>query len=185
MSGFAAIGKVLPYLHPGDVNMTIWGLENFDDWPSYRGAANPSYTYEDCPLTGWKKNVSVRMGGKTQGSTEVSYTPPDGLKKLKNKMELNEYLTRNNMSTNIISRFDFRGVFCVCHEPEDGGSYLECSFGRTGCHGWLHPQCVGLGRRDEHELRKMSTVVCPLSTIYLLPYLLTYLLTYSNIHSSI
>ena len=99
------------------------------------------------------------MGGKTQGSTEVSYTPPDGLKKLKNKMELNEYLTRNNMSINIMSRFDFRGVFCVCHEPEDGGSYLECSFGRTGCHGWLHPQCVGLGRRDETELRKMSTVV--------------------------
>ena len=154
-------------MHPGDVSMTMWGLDSFDDWHTLRGPSNPSYTYDDVPMIGWRKNVSVRMGGKSQGTLEVSYTPPDGKRRLKNKIELNEYLMRNNMSTFLATRFDFRGVYCVCHEPEDGGSYLECSFGRAGCHGWLHPQCVGLGRLGEHELRRMATVVCPLCTVYL------------------
>ena len=167
MSGFAAIAKVLPWIHPGDVSMTIWGLESFDKWYTLRGPSNPSFTYDNVPMPGWQKNVSVRMGGKTQGTLEVSFTPPDGKRRLRNKIELTEYLTRTCQSTNIASRFDFRGVYCVCHEHEDGGSYLECSFGRAGCHGWLHPQCVGLGRRGEHELRQMATVVCPFCTIYL------------------
>lgn len=158
---------MLPLVHPGDVSMTIWGLDSFDDWHTQRGPTNPSYTYDDVPMVGWRKNVSVRMGGKSQGTLEVSYTSPDGKRRLKNKIELNEYLARNGMSTFLATRFDFRGVYCVCHEPEDGGSYLECSFGRAGCHGWLHPQCVGLGRLGEHELRRMATVVCPLCTVYL------------------
>ena len=167
MIGFAGIAEKLPILHPAEVNMTLWGLEKFNQWPTLPVPTNPSYTYEDNPLPGWCKNICVRMGGKSQGSLEVTYSPPERTRRLRNKMEIQAYLTKFNLSSFLSSRFDFRSVFCVCHTPEDGGSYLECAFGRAGCNRWLHSQCVGLGKRKEGELREMETVVCPFCTVYL------------------
>jgi Methyl-CpG binding domain len=167
MSGFAGIARKLPTMHPADVTLTLWGLDKFDLWPTQIVATNPSYTYEDNPLPGWSKNICVRMGGKLQGSLEITYCPPERTRRLRNKIEILAYLTRYNLSTYLTSRFDFRSVFCVCHTPEDSGSYLECSFGRAGCNRWLHSHCVGLGKRKEGELRDMATVICPLCTMYL------------------
>jgi Methyl-CpG binding domain len=167
MSGFAGIAKKLPSMHPADVTLTLWGLDKFELWPTQIVATNPSYTYEDNPLPGWSKNICVRMGGKLQGSLEITYCPPERTRRLRNKIEILAYLSRYNLSTYLTSRFDFRSVFCVCHTPEDSGSYLECSFGRAGCNRWLHSHCVGLGKRKEGELRDMATVICPLCTLYL------------------
>ena len=167
MSGFAGIAKKLPSIHPADVTLTLWGLDKFELWPSQVVTTNPSYTYEDNPLPGWSKNICVRMGGKLQGSLEITYCPPERTRRLRSKIEILAYLTRYNLSTYLTSRFDFRSVFCVCHTPEDSGSYLECSFGRAGCNRWLHSHCVGLGKRKEGELRDMATVICPLCTVYL------------------
>ena len=167
MSGFAGIAKKLPSMHPADVTLTLWGLDKFELWPTQIVATNPSYTYEDNPLPGWSKNICVRMGGKLQGSLEITYCPPERTRRLRNKIELVAYLNRYNLSTYLANRFDFKSVFCVCHTPEDSGSYLECSFGRAGCNGWLHSHCVGLGKRKEGELRDMATVICPLCTQYL------------------
>lgn len=167
MSGFAGIAKKLPSMHPADVTLTLWGLDKFELWPTQLVATNPSYTYEDNPLPGWSKNICVRMGGKLQGSLEITYCPPERTRRLRNRIEILAYLTKYNLSTYLTSRFDFRSVFCVCHTPEDSGSYLECSFGRAGCNRWLHSHCVGLGKRKEGELRDMATVICPLCTQYL------------------
>lgn len=167
MLGFAGIAKKLPLMHPADVTLTLWGVEKFDQWPTQPVSTNPSYTYEDNPLPGWSKNICVRMGGKAQGSIEITYSPPERTKRLRSKIEIQAYIVKNNLSTSLTSRFDFRSVFCVCHTHEDGGSYLECSFGRAGCNRWLHSDCVGLGKRKEGELRDMDTVLCPLCTVYL------------------
>ena len=167
MLGFAGIAKKLPLMHPADVTLTLWGVEKFDQWPTQPVSTNPSYTYEDNPLLGWSKNICVRMGGKAQGSIEITYSPPERTKRLRSKIEIQAYISKNNLSASLISRFDFRSVFCVCHTHEDGGSYLECSFGRAGCNRWLHSDCVGLGKRKEGELRDMDTVLCPLCTVYL------------------
>lgn len=167
MLGFAGIARKLPYMHPAEVNMTLWGIESFDQWPSLVVSTNPSYSYEDNPLPGWTKNIGVRMGGKGQGSLEITYSPPERTRRMRSKMEIQAYFTKYNLPNSLVNRFDFRSVFCVCHTPEDKGSYLECSFGRAGCNKWLHPQCVGLGRKKEGELRDMVTVVCPFCTVYL------------------
>lgn len=167
MSGFAGIAKKLPLMHPAEVNMALWGVDNFEQWPSLLVTTNPSYSYEDNPLPGWSKNICVRMGGKSQGSLEVTYSPPDRTRRLRSKLEVQAYAMRYNLSSSLSSRFDFRSVFCVCHTPEDDGNYLECSFGRAGCNRWLHPECVGLGKRKEGQLRDMATVICPLCTVYL------------------
>jgi hypothetical protein len=167
MLGFAGIAKKLSLLHPAEVTLSLWGLESFDQWASQVVATNPSYTYEDNPLPGWSKNVCVRMGGKAQGSLEITYSPPERTKRLRSKIEILAYFARYGLSSSLATRFDFRAVFCVCHTPEDSGSYLECSFGRAGCNRWLHSQCVGLGKRKEGELRNMRNVVCPFCTVYL------------------
>ena len=167
MLGFAGIAKKLSLLHPAEVTLSLWGLDQFEHWATQVVATNPSYTYEDNPLPGWSKNVNVRMGGKAQGSLEITYSPPERTKRLRSKIEILAYLARYNLSSSLATRFDFRAVFCVCHTPEDSGSYLECSFGRAGCNRWLHSQCVGLGKRKEGELRNMRNVVCPLCTVYL------------------
>jgi hypothetical protein len=167
MSGFATLAKALPLVHPADVTMTLWGVDRFDMWPTLQVATNPSYSYEDSPLPGWRKNICVRMGGKTQGTLDVTYSPPERSKRLRSKIELQAYLTRYNLSMTLSNRFDFRTVFCVCHANEDSGSYLECSYGRAGCNKWLHSQCVGLGRMNEKQLSEMETVICPLCTVYL------------------
>lgn len=167
MLGFAGIAKKLSLMHPAEVTLSLWGLDQFEHWATQVVATNPSYTYEDNPLPGWSKNVNVRMGGKAQGSLEITYSPPERTKRLRSKIEILAYLARYNLSSSLATRFDFRAVFCVCHTPEDSGSYLECSFGRAGCNRWLHSQCVGLGKRKEGELRNMRNVVCPLCTVYL------------------
>ena len=167
MSGFAGIARNLSHMHPAEVNMTLWGVDSFDQWSSLVVSTNPSYSYEDNPLPGWSKNICVRMGGKNQGSLEITYSPPERTRRMRSKMEIQSYFTKYNLPNSLVSRFDFRSVFCVCHTPEDGGSYLECSFGRAGCNRWLHPQCVGLGKKKEGELRDMVTVVCPFCTVYL------------------
>jgi hypothetical protein len=49
-------------------------------------------------------------------------------------------------------------TFCVCGAPE-GGLYVECAVGTSGCNGWVHPMCIGL---SDEEAQKKSRLVCPL-----------------------
>jgi hypothetical protein len=167
MPGFGSIAKQLTVIHPADVTMTLWGVDRFELWPSLLVATNPSYSYDDNPLPGWRKHICVQMGGKTQGTLTIAYSPPKSTRRLRSKLELQAYLVKCNLSNSIINRFNYRTVFCVCHAPEDGRNYLECAFGRAGCNRWLHSECVGLGELTQGKLQEMGTFICPLCSVYL------------------
>lgn len=168
MLGFAKIAKSLHTVHPNpSVCVTLSGVKDTSLWPQLN--SNPSFSYYDFPIHGWRKDVCVRMSGKTQGSLEIAYAPPERQKRLKSKPEAMAYLSRTNDPhyQAILERLDYRTVFCVCHQSERGGPYIECSYGKAGCQGWVHPQCVGLGKKSEEELSQLGNIICPLCTLYL------------------
>jgi hypothetical protein len=49
----------------------------------------------------------------------------------------------------------------------DGTKYLECSYGKAGCNGWVHPHCVGLNIQTPLEIYGMENVICPYCAYYL------------------
>jgi hypothetical protein len=127
----------------------------------------PVYCYPDCPLVGWTKHVNISILGKNQGKTYVQFSPPNNLKRrIKNDNDLKSIKrSREEIPLHV---FDFRRVFCVCHTPEDlNNNYIECSYGLTGCFGWIHPECVGLGPMDRSQILNMCPVICPFCVAYL------------------
>lgn len=137
--------------------------------PENRKTTNAAYCYDDTPIEGWRKEISVRMSGKSQGSLDIHYIAKSTKRRFRSQNEIARYLSQNNLPLiDDINRFEFRSVFCVCHSTEDPSrSFLECSFGRTGCNRWMHPECVGLGFRTEHELKLLPRVTCPFCSAYL------------------
>lgn len=136
--------------------------------PETRKTTNAAYCYDDTPIEGWRKEISVRMSGKSQGSLDIHYIAKSTNRRFRSQNEIARYLSQNNLPLIDIKRFEFRSVFCVCHSTEDSSrSFLECSFGRTGCNRWMHPECVGLGCRTEHELKLLPRVTCPFCSAYL------------------
>lgn len=168
MRGFYAIKELI------DRNKSV--LQNNVELrdPENRKTTNAAYCYDDTPFEGWRKEISVRMSGKSQGSLDIHYIAKSTKRRFRSQNEIARYLSQNNNNNNSnlpmidISRFEFRSVFCVCHSTEDPSrSFLECSFGRTGCNRWMHPECVGLGCRTEHELKLLPRVTCPFCSAYL------------------
>jgi len=136
--------------------------------PETRKTSNAAYCYDDAPFEGWRKEISVRMSGKSQGSLDIHYISKNRRRRFRSKNEIARYLSQNHLPLSDINRFEFRSVFCVCHSAEDTSrNFLECSFGKTGCNRWMHPECVGLGFRTEHELKLLPRVTCPFCSAYL------------------
>jgi hypothetical protein len=148
-----------PYISLGDLGM-------IEGWTTI--LTNAAYCYDNTPAEGWRREVAIRMSGKSRGSTDIHYVTPDKSRRFRSRQELQSYLSRMSTSADFINKFDFRAAFCTCHQNEDHSrSYLECSYGLAGCNRWVHPECVGLGVRSEQELALMPKVVCPLCTAYL------------------
>jgi hypothetical protein len=169
MGGFAEVKKLLertgktpqqPYMSLGDLGIA-------EGWTTI--ITNAAYCYDNTPAPGWRREVAVRMSGKSKGNTDIHYVTPDKSRRFRSRQELQTYLLRiNNTSMAFLNSFDFRTAFCVCHDIEDNSrSYLECSYGLAGCNRWLHPECVGLGTRSEQELELMPKVICPYCAAYL------------------
>lgn len=172
MDGFAKVKDLLqnhtittasrrkkPYMCLGDLGI-------IEGWTSV--LTNAAYCYDHTPVQGWRREVAIRMSGKSKGSTEIHYVTPDKRRRFRSRQELNTYMSRTGNSMSFLNSFDFRSVFCLCHEPEDNSrSYLECSYGLGGCNRWLHPECLGLGARSEQELALMPRVICPYCAAYL------------------
>ena len=156
---FSSPQTTLPYVSMGDLGMK-------EGWSSI--PTNVAYCYDNTPTEGWRREVAIRMSGKSKGNVDIHYVTPDKRRRFRSRPELHSYLSRTTNSSSFINNFDFRTVFCMCHTPEDSRrSYLECSFGLAGCNRWLHPECVGLGSRSEQELALMPRVVCPYCTSFL------------------
>jgi len=130
---------------------------------------NAAYCFDNTPAEGWRREVAIRMSGKSKGSTDIHYVTPDKRKRFRSRQELSLYLARTNSnSMSFLNSFEFRAAFCLCHEPEDNSrSYVECSYGLAGCNRWLHAECLGLGSRSEQELALMPKVICPYCAAYL------------------
>lgn len=164
--GFINVNNFLLREYPSNLYVSVGG--SMIDNESHNSVNNPSYCFEDDPLPGWKKEIVVRIGGKTIGDTDVVYVPPDKTKRLRNRPEVSFYLQKNNLSIGLVTRFDFRTVFCVCLTPENGNrNYVECSFGLAGCRGWIHTDCVGLGIVNDKNVQSLGNLVCPFCAAYL------------------
>lgn len=125
--------------------------------------------YTNSPLPGWTREVLVRMNGQRKGSTDVVFMSPFDGKRVRSKIDMQQYLARQKLSAeSYLPKFDFHSVFCVCHKPEEAElNYLECSLGKGGCNGWLHTDCIGLGKLTKSQIEAMPAVVCPLCVLYL------------------
>jgi hypothetical protein len=168
MQGFNGIKNFLNKVNTDQQIKLSLGDDNITE--GLTRTLNPYFYYENKPLQGWRKEISVRLNGKTRGSIDVCYLSPNKTKRIRNKGEFMNYCTKesNLASPSSINQFDFRNVFCVCHTTEDvNRSYIECSFGKCGCNGWIHSDCVGLGLKCEEDLIKLKKVFCPFCTHYL------------------
>ncbi len=163
IEGFEHMSKVINLVHPGDINILIYEGNRI-----HHDSVRPAFSYPDTPLPGWSKELMIRMAGASKGYNEISYLPPDRSRRIKNKHELIEFVSRNGITNSIVNKFDFRSCFCVCQKPEDSSSkYLECALGYGGCQGWVHTACVGLGSLSESQIEALPTCICPLCALYL------------------
>jgi hypothetical protein len=126
-------------------------------------------SYDNNPIMGWIKEIVIN----SEGATSVCYVPPqnDGQKhkKIRSKVDLQNYLSITGQSKDLMKRFTFGNVFCVCHVPEDFDKYFGCASGRYGCNKWFHAHCIGV--EEENKLTQWSVtkeLVCPLCTAYIM-----------------
>lgn len=167
VEGFVHLAANLKAIHPGEVNVIIAGHGSSASSSNSRRLARFGFSYKNVPLPGWRREVSVQMGGKGVGRLQVMFTSPDGLFCLRNRTELLSYVSKRTMAMETPKMFDFRSAYCVCHRSADSRKYLACSFGLAGCQGWLHPECVGLEGIPDEALDSLGDVLCPLCSLYL------------------
>jgi hypothetical protein len=134
-----------------------------------KNITNPSFCYEDVPFIGWRKDVSIQTHGKDVGNLKPSYYFKKKNKKFFKVSELARFLSDERLPRAVLSRYDFRPVFCLCRQPDErnGTNFIQCEFGKAGCNGWIHPFCVGLGDKTQQELESLPRFICPLCEAYL------------------
>lgn len=83
-------------------------------------------------------------------------------KKLHFKNDVLQYAVSRGLAESFVEWFEFRKIYCVCHQVEDPTyDYIECSYGKAGCNGWVHPYCVGLGKLSTQQIQYHPPVICP------------------------
>ena len=90
IEGFEHMSRCINRVHPGDINILIYEGNRVN-----HDSVRPAFSFPDTPLPGWSKELMIRMAGSTKGYNEISYLPPDRNKRIKNKQELNEFISRN------------------------------------------------------------------------------------------
>jgi hypothetical protein len=134
-----------------------------------------SFLYENDPYPGWTKEILLKLSGKSKGNLFIGYLNHyDTSRKFSNIEEIRLFFVQESsklpiLKDQLIEKFDFSSVFCICQKKEDPfRNYVECSYGKCGCNTWIHPECVGLGSRSEKELKDFHKVICPFCSIYLM-----------------
>lgn len=162
--GFAAIFrflKTLPAKPRNNLSMSLIGTESLESIAVNGGLMSqrlrtvnqkPTYCYKNYPAEGWVRYISVNIvpdivmdnsklskNRPLYGQTEVYYQPPHftGVR-IRSNRDLQQYITNHLVPPKIRRFIDFSSVFCLCHTPEDlDRNYIECSYGMTGCFGWV------------------------------------------------
>lgn len=152
---------VLKFKHKGE-NMT-----DYDELPTVM------FCFDGDPMPGWHRLLYLRLSGKTKGRVDIHYRSPENSHRIRSRSDLIPYSLQSNLTVGSsfpIDRFSFSVPFCVCQQPEAADSplaYIECSHGKCGCNGWVHPVCVGLGNCSEEEMQRLPRIICPFCTAYL------------------
>lgn len=142
--------------------------ENSTSSNMYQNSSKLFYNYPNCPIEGWTKRVISTLDASSSVGLALEFIHVETNTIVRDKEGLKRICDRNLLRYDLISLFDFRHVFCICHEPEDlERTYIECSFGKSGCCGWVHPECVGLGFQTKDEVLEMDPVICPICVTYL------------------
>jgi hypothetical protein len=165
--GFSALKAFLKELRNTYHAIPKLILRNKPSSGSAKVLTGVSFIYDDNPYPEWKRELILRLSGKSRGRTDIHYHHDH--RKFRGKTELQCYLDAiRNPQQWEIERFDFKPVFCVCQKCEDPfRNFMECSYGKCGCNAWIHPECVGFGSRNEHELKGLPRLVCPFCSVYL------------------
>lgn len=139
-------------------------IKAYDNQPS-----GVSYIYTNNPLPGWKKEIIIRVSGKTRGRAEVQYIHEN--RKLRNKTDLMTFVEKNPGFLSQIKLFEFKSTNCICHSFVSDGSRkrLKCQFGYCGCESFFHPECVGMGLKTNSQFNQLlkDSFICPFCTFYL------------------
>lgn len=150
------------------------------------------FRYEHTPLPGWTKEIHLRLAGKSKGKVDVHYTSPNSQRRFRARGDLQLYLEGEGLiaisssssssssstslpfsSRSMLDRFDFHATFCVCQqaqqedEANQATTFVECSFGRCGCNGWVHSTCIGLGLMPEERIHHLPRIICPFCSVFL------------------
>jgi hypothetical protein len=80
------------------------------------------FDYEDFPTKGWKKEIYLRLGGKTKGKVDIHYCAPDNVRKFRSKGDLQIYMEREDMNLAYLDLFEFQSTFCVCQKPDNSSN---------------------------------------------------------------
>ena len=172
ISGFVNIAKHLDVIYQSDDVVFLLNGKRFEldtnEWTEST-PGNPVFSYSNEYIPGWRREVSIRMGGKSQGTVDTSYIHSGFTRRIKNKAELTACLLNNSslFSNPEEVVFDFRHPHCICHDQSSSGKFVECCFGLAGCNRWVHTSCVGLEFTSDEQLALLPPLVCPLCTHYL------------------
>lgn len=154
-------------------------LSDIDELPTIM------FSYAEEPVPGWTRLLYLRLSGKTKGKIDIHYLPPSSSHRFRSRGDLHSYI-KHSLPTKegekFMERVSFSATFCVCQRPEHQHSHMhsssphirsvqkhfvECSYGKCGCNGWIHPVCVGLGHCSEAEMRQLPRLICPFCSVYL------------------
>lgn len=153
---------VLKFKHKGE------SATDYDELPTVM------FCFDEEPMPGWCRLLYLRLSGKTKGRVDIHYRSPESSHRIRSRGDLMSYGLHSKYLTSgesfPLDSFSFSVPFCVCQQPELRDSplaYIECSYGKCGCNGWVHPVCVGLGNCSEEEMHRLPRIVCPFCTAYL------------------
>lgn len=119
-------------------------------------------TIENHPMHGWAKEIIIRS--KT-GQVAAVYRPPGGRKLIRTKVDLEIYLSTNGLPRAWLEKFEFKQLFCVCHQPENYAKYFSCVCGMYGCNTWFHAKCIGIDNDEKLSMWSVGKdLICPLCT---------------------
>ena len=121
-----------------------------------RAPRNEEYPYAvviDGGRNRWYPGIGIECSD-IDAHRSVSKTTEEDVETVESPSPENPISTSN-------SRDDRARRWCVCGLPNDGNVYVACARGdECLVHGWLHPECCGIGR-GPHVERLLPDWICP------------------------
>jgi hypothetical protein len=150
----------------------------------------PTYVWQDKPIFGWRKEVTVRVDGLSAGGIDVSYVPPPSTTNnsnnnhnnqqptnIRNEAELKIAAVTHNLPQQVQGLFAYSARTtcfcqgCIINKVKLGrrSKLIQCVYGKAGCNGWLHKECIEMCVGTAPKGHSLWTkAICPLCVKYLM-----------------